>query len=105
MIPDLFLVPSTFSGMMFLSSGVRAIFHSRMNFLSMKVLSAPESIRVFILNCMSVFLLSPCTLNGTINDLLFSFASHTGEIEMELGVGANIEVGHFFKNLCFQGCQ
>ena len=105
MTPDLFLVPSTFSSVMFLSSGVKAIFHSRMNFLSMKVPSAPESIRAFILNHMLVFLLSPCTFNGTINDLLFSFASSTGEIEMESEAGANVEVGCFFKNLCFQGCR
>jgi len=103
MTPDLFLVLSTFSGMMFLSRGARAIFHSRMNFLSMKVPSAPESIRAFVLNHMSAFLPSPCTLNGTINDLLFSFAKSTGEIEMESEAGANVEVGHFFKNLCFQG--
>ena len=103
MTPDLFLVPSTFSGMMFLSRGARAIFCSRTNFLSMKVPSAPELIRAFMLNCMLVFLLSPCTSNGTINDLLFSFASSTGEIEMELGVGANVKVGCFFKNLCFRG--
>jgi len=103
MTPDLFLVLSTFSGMIFLSRGARAIFCSRTNFLLMKVPSAPESIRAFMLNHMSVFLPSPCTLNGTINDLLFSFTSSTGEMKMESGVGANIEVGRFFKNLCFQG--
>ena len=101
MTPDLFLVLSMFSGMMFLSRGVRAIFRSRTNFLSMKVPFAPELIRVFVLNCISAFLPSSSTLNGTINDLLFSFASSTGEIEMELGAGANVEVGCFFKNLCF----
>ena len=105
MTPDLFLVPSTFSGMMFLSRGARAIFHSRTKFLSMKVPSAPESIRAFMLIHMSVFLPSPCTSNGTINDLLFSFASSTGKMEMESGVGANVEVGCFFKNPCFQGHQ
>ena len=73
-----------------------------MNFLSMKVPSAPESIRAFVLNHMSAFLLSSCTSNGTINDLLFSFASRTGEMEMESGAGANVEVGCFFKNPCFQ---
>jgi len=103
MTPDLFLVPLTFSGMMFLSRGARAIFHSRMNFLSMKVPSAPESIRAFVLNHMLAFLPSPCTSNRTINDFLFSFASSTGEIEMELGAGANIEIGQFFKNPCFRG--
>jgi len=86
MTPDLFLVLLIFSSVMFLSSGVRAIFHSRMNFLSMKVLS-------------------PCTSNGTINDFLFSFANSTGEIEIELGAGANVRIGHFFKNPCFQGHQ
>jgi len=101
MTPDLFLVPSTFSGMMFLSRGARAIFHSRINFLLMKVPSAPESIRAFVLNHILAFLPSPCTLNGTINDLLFSFASSTGEMEMESGAGANIEIGRFFKNPCF----
>ena len=101
MTPDLFLVPSTFSGMMFLSRGARTIFHSRMNFLSIKVPSAPELIRAFVLNHMSAFLPSPCTSNGTINDLLFPFASSTGEIEMESGAGANVEVGRFFKNPCF----
>jgi len=101
MTPDLFLVPSMFSGMMFLSRGARAIFRSRMNFLLMKVPSAPESIRAFMLNHMSVFLPSPCTLNRTINDLLFSFTCCTGEMEMESGVGANVEVGRFFKNPCF----
>jgi len=105
MTPDLFLVPSMFSGMIFLSRGARAIFCSRTNFLSMKVPSAPESIRAFVLNCMSAFLPSPCTSNGTINDLLFSFASSTGKMEMESGVGANVEVGCFFKNPCFQGHQ
>jgi len=40
MTSDLFLVPSMFSGMMFLSRGARAIFYFRMNFLSMKVPSA-----------------------------------------------------------------
>jgi len=104
MTPDLFLVPSIFSGVMFLSSSVRAIFCSRMNFLSMKVPSAPESIRAFILNCILTFLLSPCTSNRTINDFLFSFTNSTGEIEMRSGAGANVEVGCFFKNLCFQGC-
>jgi len=103
MTPDLFLVPSTFSGMMFLSRGARAIFRSRTNFLLMKVPSAPESIRAFVLNHMSAFLPSPCTSNGTINDLLFSFTSSTGEIEMESGAGANVEIGCFFKNPCFQG--
>jgi len=102
MTPDLFLVPSTFSGMMFLSRVARAIFCSRTNFLSMKVPSAPESIRVFMLNCISVFLLSSCTSNRTINNLLFLFTSSTGEMEMESGAGANIEVGRFFKNPCFQ---
>jgi len=103
MTPDLFLVLSTFSGMMFLSRGAKAIFCFRMNFLLMKVLSAPESIRAFMLNHMSAFLPSPCTSNRTINDLLFSFASSTGEMEMESGAGANVEVGRFFKNPCFQG--
>jgi len=103
MTPDFFLVPSTFSGMMFLSRGARAIFHFRTNFLSMKVPSAPESIRAFVLNHMLAFLLFPCTSNGTINDLLFSFASSTGEMEMESGAGANIKVGRFFKNLYFWG--
>ena len=96
MIPDLFLVPSMFNGMIFLSRG-----HSRTNFLLIKVPSAPELVRAFVSNCMSAFLLSPCTLNGTINDLLFSFASSTGEMEMESGAGANIEIGRFFKNPCF----
>jgi len=83
MTPELFLVPSIFSGVMTLSRGTRAIFCSRMNFLSMKVLSASESIRAFILNHMLVFLPSPCTSNETIKDHLFSFASSTGEIKME----------------------
>ena len=103
MTPDLFLVPLMFSGMMFLSRGARAIFRSRTNFLLMKVPSAPESIRAFVLNHMLAFLLSPCTSNGTINVLLCSFTSSTDEMEMESGAGANIEVGHFFKNPCFQG--
>ena len=105
MIPDLFLVLSMFSGMMFLSRGARAIFCSRTNFLSMKVPSAPELIRAFMLNHMSAFLLSPCTLNGTINNLLFLFASSTGEMEMESEVGANVKIGHFFKNPCFRSHQ
>jgi len=69
----------------------------------MKVPSASELIRAFVLNRMSAFFLSPCTSNGTINDLLFSFASSTGEMEMESGADANVEVGHFFKNPCFRG--
>ena len=102
MTPDLFLVPSTFSGMMFLSRGARAIFCSRTNFLLMKVPSAPESIRAFILNRISTFLLSPCTSNGTINDFLFSFTSSTGEIEMESGAGASVEVGRSLKTHAFE---
>jgi len=70
-----------------------------------RIITAPESIRAFVLNHMSVFLPSPCTSNGTINDLLFLFASSTGEMEMESGAGANIEVGRFFKNPCFWGHQ
>ena len=105
MTPNLFLVPLMFSGMMFLSRGARAIFCSRTNFLSMKVPSAPESIRAFVLNHILVFLPSFSTSNRTINDLLFSFTSSTGEIEMGLGAGANVKIGCFFKNLCFRGHQ
>jgi len=71
----------------------------------MKVPSAPESIRAFISNLLSVFLPSLGTNKGTLNYFLLVSATSTGEIGIIMGTVADIKAGHFFKNPIPQGNQ
>ena len=69
----------------------------------MKVPPAPESIRVFISNLLSVFLPSPDTNKGTLNNFLLVSATSTGEIGIIMETVADVEAGHFFKDPIPQG--
>ena len=71
----------------------------------MKVPPAPESIRAFISNLLSVFLPSPDTNKGILNDFLLASATSTGEIGIIMGTVADVEAGRFFKNPIPQGNQ
>jgi len=67
-IPELFSVPSALKIWIFFSIGIKAIPFCSVNFLSMKVPPAPEPIRAFISNHLSVFLPSPVTTSGTVKE-------------------------------------
>ena len=71
----------------------------------MKVPPASESIRAFISNLLSVFLSSPDTNKGTLNDFLLVSATSTEEIGIIMGTVADVETGRFFKNPIPQGNQ
>jgi len=97
-VPVLFFVLFILKAWISFSIGIRAILFCWVNFLSMKVSPAPESIRVFISNLLSVFLPSSDTNKGTLNDFLLVSATSTREIEIIMRMVADIETGCFFKN-------
>jgi len=65
---ELFSVPSALKIWIFFPIGIKAIPFCSVNFLSMKVPPAPESIRAFISNCLLAFLPSPVTTSGTVKE-------------------------------------
>jgi len=75
-IPALFIILFTLKAWIGFSIGIKAILFCWVNFLSMKVPPAPESIRAFISNLLSAFLPSPNTNKGTLNDFLLVSAEY-----------------------------
>jgi len=67
-VPELFSVLSALKIWIFFPIGIKMIPFCLVNFLSMKVLPAPESIRTFISNHLSAFLSSPVTTSGMVKE-------------------------------------
>jgi len=67
-VPELFSVLSALKIWIFFPIGIKVIPFCLVNFLSMKVPPAPESIRAFISNHLSVFFPSPVTTSGMVKE-------------------------------------
>jgi len=97
-VPELFLVLSALKIWIFFPIGIKAIPFCSVNFLSIKVPPAPESIRAFISNCLSAFLSSLVTTSGIVKEFWLALASSTGLRGIHVGADIDVEAGRFFKN-------